>query len=103
MDEKRLAKAILDPPSIFDMPEDVLTDESLTTSQRIEILRRWEYDACEVSVAEDEGMPARNGEVLKQILQALHMLVGDIDTSETPPTKQGGLSREALRRTNRKT
>lgn len=102
MDKKSLAKAILDPPSIFGMPEDVLTDESLTTSQRIEILRRWEYDACEVSVAEDEGMPARNGEVLQQILQALQKLVGDIDTSETPPTKQGGLSREALRRTNRK-
>ena len=102
MDEHRLAKAILDPPSVFDTPQDVLTDEDLTTSQRIEILRRWEYDACEVSVAEDEGMPARNGEVLRQILQALQKLVGDIDTSETPPTKQGGLSREALRRTNRK-
>ncbi len=102
MGKKRLAKAILDPPSIFDMPEDVLTDESLTTSQRIEILRRWEYDACEVSVAEDEGMPARNGETLQQILQALQKLVGDIDSSETPPTKQGGLSREALKRTDRK-
>ena len=102
MDEQRIAKAILDPPSVFDTPQDVLTDEDLTSSQRIEILRRWEYDACEISVAEDEGMPAQNGEVLKQILQALQKLVGDIDTSETPPTKQGGLSREALKRTNRK-
>lgn len=102
MDEHRIAKAILDPPSVFDTPQDVLTDEDLTSSQRIEILRRWEYDACEISVAEDEGMPAQNGELLKQILQALQKLVGDIDTSKTPPTKQGGLSREALRRTNRK-
>ena len=102
MDEHRLAKAILDPPSVFVTPQDVLTDEHLTTPQRIEILRRWEDDACEVSVAEDEGMPARNGEVLKQRLQALQKRVGDIDPSDTPPTKQGGLSREALRGTNRK-
>lgn len=102
MDKERLAKAILDPPSIFDTPEDVLMDESLTEPQRIEILRRWEYYACEVSVAEDEGMPAQNGETLKQILQALQKLVGDIDSSESPPTKQGGLSREALRRADRK-
>ncbi|MGJ8590458.1 MAG: hypothetical protein ACSHXW_20405 [Yoonia sp.] len=93
---------MLDLPSVFDTPQDVLTDEYLKTSQRNEILRRWEYDACEVSVAEDEGMQARNGDALKQILQALQDLVGDIDSSETPPTKQGGLSREALRRTNRK-
>ena len=101
MDEHRLAKAILDPPSVFDTPQDVLEDEYLTTSQRIEILRRWEYDAREVSVAEDEGMPARNGETLQQILQALQKLVGDMDSS-APPTKQGGLSREALKRTDRK-
>lgn len=102
MDEHRLAKAILDPPSVFVTPQDVLTDENLTTSQKIEILRRWEYDAREVSVAEDEGMPARNGETLQQILQALEKLVGDIDPSKTPPTKQGGLCREALKRTDRK-
>lgn len=102
MDTERHAKALLDPPSVFDTPAAVLSDRSLTTPQKVEILRRWEYDACEVSVAEEEGMPAQNGETLKQILQALQELVGDIDTSQTPPTKQGGLSREAITRTDRK-
>ena len=102
MDEHRLAKAILDPQSVLDTPQDVLTDEHPTISQRIENLRRWEYDACEVSVAEDEGMLSRDGEMLQQILNALQELVGEINTDETPPTKQGGLPRDALKPPERK-
>lgn len=96
-DYNRITKALLDPADVFQAPAAVLSDQTLTTPQKIEILRRWEYDACEVSVAEEEGMPPQNGETLKQILLALHELVGDIDTDKTPPTKQGGLAREALR------
>ncbi|WP_456387536.1 hypothetical protein [Profundibacter sp.] len=59
-----------------------MSDQTLTTAQKIEIRRRWEYDACEVSVAEEEGMPSQNGETLKQVLLALHELVGDIDTDK---------------------
>lgn len=97
MEEGRLEKALLDPPAVFESPADVLADRTLTKEQKIEILRRWEYDASEVSVAEEEGMPAGNGEVLQQILYALHDLVGEIDTDRTPPTKQGGLDRQALK------
>jgi len=96
MDNDRNAKALLDPPAAFQTPAYVLADNTLTKHQKVEILRRWEYDACEVSVAEDEGMPARDGETLKQILQALRELVGEIDANDTPPTKQGGLSRGAV-------
>ena len=95
MDKDRLAKALLDPPSVFQTSAAVLADVTLTTEQKIEILRRWEYDACEISVAEDEGMPARDGEILKEILLTLQDLAGDIDTIATPPTNQGGLARSA--------
>lgn len=97
MDPDRLKQALRDPPSIFETPAAVMSDETLTTSQKIEILRRWEYDACEINVAEDEGMPARDGEVLKQILEALRELGAEVNADKTPPTKQGGLSRDALR------
>jgi hypothetical protein len=30
-------------------------------AKKLEILRRWEYDACEISVAEHEGMAAKDG------------------------------------------
>ena len=96
MDEERLKKALLDPPAVFEKPAEVLADATLTNEQKVEILRRWEYDASEVSVAEEEGMPANDGQVLQQIMCALRDLVGEIDTERTPPTKQGGLDRRAL-------
>ncbi len=96
MDKDRLSKALLDPPSVYPEPADVLADDGLTTPQKIEILRRWEYDAREISVAEDEGIPVGNGERLKQILLALQELVGDMDPQGAPPTKQGGLLRSAV-------
>ena len=54
--ETKLARALLDPQDIFRTPDDVLSDRDLTVTQKIEVLRRWEYDASEVSVAEEEGM-----------------------------------------------
>ena len=101
-DDERQRRALLDPPDVFERPADVLADEKLTKDQRIEILRRWEYDASEVSVAEEEGMPVKNGELLLQIMRALRDLVGEIDTERTPPTKQGGLDRQALQAKKRR-
>jgi len=102
MDEERLKKAILDPPSVFPTPAAVLSESTLSSAQKAEILRRWEYDACEVDVAEEEGMPERDDVSLRQILQALQELTGEINTADTPPTKQGGLPRDALGRPDRK-
>ena len=96
-DSERLRRALLDPPDVFDNPQGVLTDGDFNKAQKIEVLRRWEYDASEISVAEDEGMPARNGELLRQIMLALDKLGAEIDPERRPPTRQGGLDREALR------
>jgi len=87
MNLDRVRKALLDPPSVFRAPAAVMSDKTLTNEQKIEILRSWEYDARELSVAEEEGMPARNGETLRQILQTLQKLVDELNTDETPPTK----------------
>ncbi len=91
-----IAQATLDPTAVYDVPGDVLVDPGLSDAQRIEILRRWSYDAREVSVAEDEGMAHFDGVTLDQVLQALHKLVPHIDTSSSPPTKQGGPDRAAV-------
>ena len=37
-----IEKALLDPSSVFETPEDVLTNGTLASDQKIEILRRWE-------------------------------------------------------------
>ncbi len=54
-------KAMLDPTAVFRTPEEVLLREDMTRDQKIEILRRWAYDARNLEVAEEENM---GGQVL---------------------------------------
>jgi hypothetical protein len=39
-----MERALLDPASVFETPEALLLCEALSKQQKIEILRRWEYD-----------------------------------------------------------
>ncbi len=80
--------AMLDPTMVFEKPKDVVASEVLTRDQKIEILRRWEYDARELEVAEEEaGMECRNPEMFDLVVQALHTLGVERDTEHSPPTK----------------
>jgi hypothetical protein len=83
-----LKKAMLDPTMVFKEPKDVVANVELTRDQKIEILRRWEYDAHQLEVAEEEaGMGVRRPEMLDHVLQALHTLGVERDIEHTPPTK----------------
>lgn len=81
---------MLDPTSIFACPSDVCDEQSLTRDQKIKILRRWEYDARELQVAEEENMGGGPQDVLDEVLLALHRLDAVVDIEHSPPTKQGG-------------
>lgn len=85
------ARALTDPGALFSSPEGVLSDEQLTEPQKIEILRRWAYDADELAVAEEEGMSGNGQPLLERILLALEQLGAAVDTEHSPPTKQGGI------------
>ncbi len=79
---------MLDPTMVFKEPKDVVASNELTREQKIEILRRWKYDAQQLEVAEDEaGMAVRRPEMFDRVVQALHMLDLERDTEHTPPTK----------------
>ncbi len=81
-------KALLDPTMVFEEPKEVVANDELTRDQKIEILRRWEYDARELEVAEEEaGMAVRRPEMFDRVLQALHALGAERDMEHTPPTK----------------
>ena len=83
-----VTKAMLDPTMVFKEPKDVVASNELTREQKIEILRRWKYDAQQLEVAEDEaGMAVRRPEMFDRVVQALHMLDLERDTEHTPPTK----------------
>jgi hypothetical protein len=92
-----MEEALHDPASVFATPEEVLSCGTLSRQQKAEILRRWEYDASEASVAEEEGMPNQNGDLLGRILLVLENLA-DIDMDRIGPTKQHGIPRSALKR-----
>lgn len=80
------------PEKVYKHPHDVLVDKSINRKDKIDILRRWEYDEREISVAEEENMQGSNGShiiVLEEISQALLDLGVDSDDEGRPPTKQG--------------
>ncbi len=83
-----LKKAMLAPTMVFKDPKDVVANVELTRDQKIEILRRWEYDARQLEVAEEEaGMAVRRPDMFDRVVQALHTLGAERDTEHTPPTK----------------
>lgn len=92
-----IEQALLDPPAVFPTPEAVLAHPDLTRQQRIEILQRWLYDATDVSVAIEEGMPGGEETLLRRITLALDQLVGPLDLDRTGASKHRGLAPGALK------
>ena len=83
-------KALLDPGLVFKTPGEVLANNELARAQKIEILRRWEYDVRELQVADEEGMEGPEPVTLDTVLDALRTLGAPEDTEHSAPTKQGG-------------
>lgn len=85
-----LDKALLDPASEFSSLADVVSDQSLSRDQKVKILERWEYDARELQVAEEENMAGGPGNQLDDVLAALNSLGARHNPNDSAPTKQGG-------------
>ena len=85
-------KALLNPAAIFKAPQQVVDTNDLSREQKIEVLRRWEYDVREVQVLDDESLTAKetHAVTLDSVLTALRSLGAPIDVERTAPTKQGG-------------
>ena len=65
-----LKKAMLAPTMVFKDPKDVVANVELTRDQKIEILRRWEYDARQLEVAEEEaGMAVRRPDMFDRLFR----------------------------------
>ena len=82
-------QALLDPSSVFFKPRDVLGCDELSKKQKVEILKRWEYDARELEVADEENMGGIDPDILDEILEALHELHASGTWGEGAATKQG--------------
>ena len=86
-----IKRALIDPVAVFRTPQEVVEVQDLSRHQKIEILRRWEYDVRELQVAEEENMLGRSTVELEEVLRALHALGACVDTEHSPPTKEGGV------------
>jgi len=85
-----IEQAMTNPTSVFANPDEVIQKKNLTRDQKIRILKRWEYDALELEVAEEENMGGGSPSILDQVLNALHRLDAEVDVDHSPPTKHGG-------------
>lgn len=85
-----LEKALLDPAAVYIEPENLLNEEGLTREEKIAILQRWEFDARELSVAEEENMAGGPPNRLGAVLRALRQLDSGPAEKPSAPTKHGG-------------
>lgn len=92
-----LERALLDPPSVFATPEVVVAHPALATAEKIEILQRWAYDAADIAVAVEEGMPGAEEPLLRRINIALRQLAGSLDLEQAGPSKQHGVAVGAVK------
>lgn len=88
MPQTDTAATLRDPASAYSGPDALATDSRLTTEQKIEALRQWEYDVREAEVAEEEGMRDGREDVLREILIALAQLGHPADGERSAPSKQ---------------
>ncbi|SDL82334.1 hypothetical protein [Maricaulis salignorans] len=72
-------KALENPALAFDTPEAVLSQAGLSDAQKIEILRRWLFDATEIADAEAEGMEADRPLLERRVALALESLTNGND------------------------
>jgi hypothetical protein len=85
-------KALTNPSAVFKRPQELVENNDLSREQKIDVLRRWEYDARELQVADEEGMAPADPQpvVLDGILDALRSLGAPADVEHSAPTKHGG-------------
>jgi len=83
-----LKQALDDPSSVFAAPADVVQSEDVSRDQKIQILRRWEYEARTLEVAQDENMMGGTSSRLTEVLDALHSLGEEGSSGAT--NKPGG-------------
>jgi hypothetical protein len=94
-------KAKFNPAAVFRSPEELADHPDLAVNDKIEILRRWQYDAAQLAVAEEEGMKNNSSDLLGRISVALDRLTGGFDVEHGGPTKLGGLPKASIDRTDR--
>ena len=67
-------KALLDPSKVFDSPAEIVRSDGLTVTQKLEVLKSWELDATNLSVAQEENMTGGEPSRLDEVRAAIDKL-----------------------------
>jgi hypothetical protein len=79
-DQEDFTKKKTDPRSIYQHPDEVLSDDTLTREQKIEVLREWHYDAIRLQESAGENMTGGEPDMLRAVSKALLTL--DVSPAE---------------------
>jgi hypothetical protein len=71
---KKFEQALVNPASVFAKPNEVVFSPAFSRKQKIDMLRRWEYDARMLQLANQESEIDESEELLTEILESLHQL-----------------------------
>jgi hypothetical protein len=75
-------KALLTPSKIFELPMEVVETDSLTSVQKLKVLKRWEADAKDMQVASSESMTGGEVSRFDEVREAIHALCERADIHE---------------------
>lgn len=78
-----LKSALVNPADQFADPDAVVNDPSLTRVQKLKILRQWELDARQLSVAEEENMTGGEENMVGRVSRAILALGGEKEEGAT--------------------
>jgi hypothetical protein len=81
-------KALLTPDKIFQFPMEIVDTESMTTKQKLKVLKRWEADARDMEVASDENMAGGEKSRFGEVRKAIRTLCDSENIDENSPELQ---------------
>ena len=67
-------RALLSPSSVFEHPMDIVATDSMTPTQKLDVLQRWEVDARLLDEATGENMSGGEPSKLMDVRAALDLL-----------------------------
>jgi hypothetical protein len=74
LNAREYQEAVVDPAGCFASPEEILARVDLSPAQKLHLLRRWRYDALELSIAAAEGMAGGEPSQFDRVSAALASL-----------------------------
>ena len=81
VDRLDLKRALLVPSAVFASPHAVVAADGLTREQKIEILRRWEFDARAMQGAEEETSGGAGGGD-RLLVKRIHAALKELDADD---------------------